>query len=242
MKPTPLLSSVLLTLSLALSAPGALAHVGHGDEFQAEGGVNRVEVKAETDSLLGIEVNPIEAAADGSAAVLIPVTALVDDAGRQLVFVQYENFYEPVPVTTGTTQGDLVEVTEGLSVGEQLVTQGSLSLYAESRKTQTAEAAVSPEAVVTPETHAQADAEGIPHSHDAAGNQVESSEAATPSSEFAQQTEAEAQPSRGFPVALLVGLGAVAAVGTGTMAVLSSGRKKKSKFSEGTYSDKRGDY
>ena len=228
MKPTPLLSSVLLTLSLSLSALApSLAHVGHGDEFQAEGGINRVEVKAETDSLLGIEVNPIEAAADGSGAVLIPVTALVDDAGRQLVFVQYENFYEPVPVTTGATQGDLVEVTEGLSVGEQLVTQGSLSLYAESRKTQTAEA--TPAAV--DEAHAQADAQGTPHSHDADGNLVESSELESSetvaSNEFVQQTDAEAQPSSGFPVVLLVGLGIVAAAGTGTMAVLSS-RKKKS--------------
>lgn len=219
MKPTPLLSSILLTLSFSLGAPVTLAHVGHGDEFQAEGGVNRVEVKAKTDSLLGIEVNPIEATADGSGAVLIPVTALVDDNGRQLVFVQYENFYEPVDVTIGSTQGDLIAITDGLSVGEQLVTQGSLTLYAESRKTQTAE--------TTPdEAHAQADAEGNPHSHDADGNLVESSEPVA-SSEFVQPVEAEAQPSRGFPVVLLVGLGLVAAAGTGTMAVLSS-RKKKS--------------
>lgn len=205
MKPTPLLSSVLLTLSLAWSAPTVFAHVGHGDEFQAEGGINRVEVKAETDSLLGIEVTPIEPATDGSTTVLIPVTALVEDAGRQLVFVQYENFYEPVPVTTGATQGDLIEVTEGLSVGEQLVTQGSLSLYAESRKTQTAEAATSPETIVTPQNPAQAD-----------GNLAESS-----------KPVAETQPSSRFPVVLLAGVGIVAVAGTGTIAVLSR-RKKNS--------------
>jgi cation efflux system membrane fusion protein len=209
MKPTLLLSSVLLTLGVALSAPHTLAHVGHGDEFQSEGGVNRVEVKAETDSLLGIEVTPIEAAVDGSGAVLIPVTALVDDNGRQLVFVQYETFYEPVDVTVGSTQGDLIAVTDGLTVGEQLVTHGSLTLYAESRKTQTAEAA--PAAV----DEAEAD-----------GNPVESSEPVA-SSDFVQPVEADAQPSSGFPVVLLVGLGVVAAAGTGTMAVLSS-RKKKS--------------
>ena len=209
MKPTLLLSSVLLTLGVALSAPHTLAHVGHGDEFQSEGGVNRVEVKAETDSLLGIEVTPIEAAVDGSGAVLIPVTALVDDNGRQLVFVQYETFYEPVDVTVGSTQGDLIAVTDGLTVGEQLVTQGSLTLYAESRKTQTAEAA--PAAV----DEAEAD-----------GNPVESREPVA-SSVFVQPVEADAQPSSGFPVVLLVGLGVVAAAGTGTMAVLSS-RKKKS--------------
>ena len=80
MKRLPLLSSVL-ALSLALSTPAALAHVGHGDEFQAEGGVNRVEVNAETDPLLGIQVSPI--AADSSGAVMIPVTALVEDGDRQ---------------------------------------------------------------------------------------------------------------------------------------------------------------
>lgn len=135
MKRLSLVSSIL-AFGLAVSAPTALAHVGHGDEFQAEGGVNRVEVKSETDALLGIQVTPIESVTDG--AVMIPVSALVEDNGRQLVFVEYENFYEPVDVVTGETQGEFIEVLDGLSVGEQLVAQGSLSLYAESRKTQTA--------------------------------------------------------------------------------------------------------
>ncbi len=98
------LSSVL-AVSLTIAAPGAIAHVGHGDEFQAEGGVDRVEVNQQTDALLGIQVTPIEAAAARANGVMIPVTALVEDNGRQLVFVQYENFYEPVPVGTGAIQG-----------------------------------------------------------------------------------------------------------------------------------------
>ena len=102
--PKPVLEAVLITVLLLAVPKPAIAHVGHGDEFQAEGGVNRVEVKAETDSLLGIEVTPIESIADGSATVLIPVTALVDDSGKEMVFVQYENFYEPVPVTTATAR------------------------------------------------------------------------------------------------------------------------------------------
>lgn len=153
MKRLPLLSFAL-ALSLALSTPAALAHVGHGDEFQAEGGVDRVEINAETDPLLGLQVSPIEAAADGSSAVMIPVSALVEDGDRQLVFVQYENFYEPVPVTTGAIEGEMIEILEGVSVGEQLVTQGSLSLYAESRKSQTAEA--EPEVAEAPVETAEA--------------------------------------------------------------------------------------
>ncbi len=140
------LATSVLALSLTFTAPsGVFAHVGHGDEFQAEGGIDRVAVNAETDAMLGIVVEPITANPEGNGGVYIPVTALVEADGQSLVFVRYENFYEPVTVTTGATQGELIGVTEGLSVGEQLVTQGSLSLYAESRKTQTATAPETPE-------------------------------------------------------------------------------------------------
>ncbi|MEM9538526.1 MAG: cobalt transporter [Cyanobacteria bacterium P01_E01_bin.42] len=206
MKPLPLLSSVL-AVSLAIASP-AFAHAGHGDEFQATGGVNRVEVKTETDSLLGIQVEPIQTTVEGTSNVLIPVTALVDDNGRQLVFVQYENFYEPVDVTTGATQGELIEVTQGLSIGEKLVTQGSLSLYAESRKTQTSEPDTETASTPTEEAHAQADAEGIPHSHDEAGNLVET------------------EQSSGFPTIAVVAIGGGAALAIGLFAFLGGGKKK----------------
>ena len=134
MKPVQLISSVL-AVGLVVGAPSiVLAHAGHGDEFQSEGGIGRVQVKAETDQMLGIVVEPIAPAPDGGSAVMIPATALVDADGQQLVFVKYEDFYEPVEVTTGTAQGELIEVTQGLTVGENLVTQGGLSLYAESKK------------------------------------------------------------------------------------------------------------
>lgn len=174
MKPTPFMSCILV-LSLAVSTPTVVfSHVGHGDEFHSEGGVQRVKVNPETDQMLGILVTPIKTA-DESDAVMVPVTALVDADGKQLVFVQYENFYEPVPVKTGATKGELIEVTEGLSVGEKLVTQGGLSLFAESRKTQTTTASPSPAAtassdsVASPqsdEAHALAHAQGKDHHHE----------------------------------------------------------------------------
>jgi membrane fusion protein, cation efflux system len=134
MKPMQIISSIL-AVGLLIGAPTiVLAHAGHGDEFQSEGGIGRVQVKAETDQMLGIAVEPIAAAPDGSSTVMIPVTALVDADGQQLVFVKSDDFYEPVEITTGGTQGDLVEVTQGLTVGENLVTQGGLSLYSESLK------------------------------------------------------------------------------------------------------------
>jgi membrane fusion protein, cation efflux system len=134
MKPIQIISSIL-AVGLLIGAPTiVLAHAGHGDEFQSEGGIGRVQVKAETDQMLGIAVEPIAPASDGSSAVMIPVTALVDADGQQLVFVKSNDFYEPVKITTGATQGELVEVTQGLTVGENLVTQGGLSLYSESLK------------------------------------------------------------------------------------------------------------
>lgn len=213
------LISYLLAASVAIATPPPVfAHAGHGDEFQADGGINRVKVNAETDSLLGLKVAPIAPAA--GAAVMIPVTALVDANGKQLVFVQYENFYEPVPVTVGATKGDMVEVTKGLSVGEKLVTQGSLSLYAESRKTQTAaspaasaSAPVASAASAPPATtHAQADAQGLPHNHDAAGNLVQSGQTAAPS---------------GSALGLLAAVGGVVLLLVGGIVIAMSNRKKQ---------------
>ncbi len=151
------LVSPLLAAALTLSMSSAVsAHVGHGDEFQATGGIERVKVNATTDKQLGIEVKAIAPDKGASKAVLIPVTALVDADGKQLVFVQYQDFYEPVPVKTGSTKGDLIEITEGLSVGEKLVTQGSLTLYAESRKTKPTNTAASPSATPIAKTEAPA--------------------------------------------------------------------------------------
>ncbi|MGQ4649897.1 cobalt transporter [Lyngbya aestuarii] len=217
-----LLISSILAASLASSTPTVVfAHVGHGDEFQATGGIQRVEVNPETDQLLGIVVTPIAQSAEGGAGVMVPVTALVDANGKQLVFVQYENFYEPVEITTGATKDELIEVTQGLSVGEKLVTQGSLSLYAESRKTQTADVATSSDLSVSPQTnkaHAQADAQGLPHSHDASGNMTE------------QPREVAPQKS-GLPMGILAAVGGGAVLLVGAIAVMGS-RKKKSIFSD----------
>jgi cation efflux system membrane fusion protein len=123
------LEIVLLTTTLLFATPEInQAHVGHGDEFQATGGIEKVEVKPGTDELLGITVTPIDKAAPNGPGVMIPINSLVDADGKQLVFVQYKNYYEPVRVTTGITQGEYIQVTKELSMGEKLVTQGSLSL------------------------------------------------------------------------------------------------------------------
>ncbi|MCT7956851.1 cobalt transporter [Laspinema palackyanum] len=212
-----LIRTVLIT-TVVLSLPKlALSHVGHGDEFQATGGIERVEVNPETDPMLGIVVTPIAPAADGSASILVPITALVNAEDQPLVFVQYQNFYEPVPVTTGATQGELIEVIEGLSVGENLVTEGSLSLYAESRKTQTPETAATPEATATPEPVVT---QSTPLIEDPAPQPLET----------AQQPLATPATESGFPIGWLVGI-AIAVILVVTPIALISTRKKSSVLS-----------
>jgi membrane fusion protein, cation efflux system len=202
-----LLKSLLITMLLVSMAKPVFSHVGHGDEFQAEGGIQRVQVNTQTDSMLGIVVTPISSTTDGSSAVMIPVTALVDADGKPLVFVKYQNFYEPVPVITGASRGELIEVTQGLSVGEQLVTQGSLSLYAESRKTQTADAtAPSPAPISSPPT------DPVDVQANATGQVVSQSSETTP-------------PSDGFPMGILAALGGVAVLLVGGMTI--AGKRKK---------------
>ena len=209
MKPISIISSIL-TIGLAVTTPNlVLAHVGHGDEFQAEGGIERVQVNPETDTMLGIVVTPIEQATTDGNGVMVPATALVDSDGKQLVFVLYENFYEPVRVTTGATEGELIEVTEGLSVGEQLVTQGSLSLYAESRKTQTADVAASPEPI-----DQQTDEAPAP----------EITEIEEISDNVALQPGETTQESGGFPMGILAALGGGVALVVGAFAVV--GKRK----------------
>lgn len=194
-----LYQSAVIAAVLTVSAP-AIAHVGHGDEFEATGDIQRIEVRSETDSQMGIQVAPIEPAADGSAAVLIPATALIEADGGSYAFVEYENFYEPVPVTTGTSQGELIEITEGLSVGEQLVTQGGLSLYAQSRRAQPSEVAEAEVAAASTDGEA------------AIASSIEES----PTSEATES---------GFPILPVAGVGVVALLaGGGALAVANSGK------------------
>ena len=211
MKPVAIISSIL-TIGLAVTTPNlVLAHVGHGDEFQAEGGIERVQVNPETDSMLGIVVTPIEQATTDGNGVMVPATALVDSDGKQLVFVQYENFYEPVPVTTGASEGELIEVTEGLSVGEQLVTQGSLSLYAESRKTQTVDVAASPEAI-----DQQTDETPAP----------EITEIEEISDSVALQSGETTEESGGFPMGILAAIAGGAVLVVGAIAFMGNRKNK----------------
>ena len=117
----------------------AMAHVGHGDEFQQQGNVRQVKASAEIDSLLGITTAP---ATEAGGVVSIPVAAVVDADGKPLAFVKSGTTYDPVFLQTGASQGDQIAITDGsIAPGDDVVTQGTLSLYAESKKSQRAVAA-----------------------------------------------------------------------------------------------------
>jgi len=151
------------TLALGGFSP-AVAHVGHGDEFQQQGNVRQVKASAEIDSMLGITTAP---ATEAGGVVLIPVAAVVDADGKPLAFVKSGTTYDPVFIQTGASQGDQIAITDGsISPGDNVVTQGALSLYAESKKSQSAVAATgespapSSDAPATPATAAPPAAAG----------------------------------------------------------------------------------
>ena len=57
---------------------------------------------------------------------VVPAAAVVDDAGRPIVFVQLEGeTFERRAVTLGARSGDLIQITEGVKSGDRVVTKGA---------------------------------------------------------------------------------------------------------------------
>jgi RND family efflux transporter MFP subunit len=62
----------------------------------------------------------------GSKRPAVPETAIVDDAGRPVVFVQVEGeAFARRPVTLGSREGGDVEILDGIHAGERVVTRGA---------------------------------------------------------------------------------------------------------------------
>jgi len=60
------------------------------------------------------------------ALVSVPVSAIVDDGGRPVVFVQRDGeSFERRPVRTGAAAGNYVQVVEGLKAGDRVVSRGA---------------------------------------------------------------------------------------------------------------------
>ncbi len=134
----PLAATASLAAAALLIGSPALAHVGHGDEFQNQGNVRQVKAKADTDTLLGVTAEKPQQGPDGLS---VPATAVVDADGKPVIFVKTATTYDPVYVETGANQGDRVVVTSGIDPTDDVVVAGALSLYAESKKTQQSQTA-----------------------------------------------------------------------------------------------------
>ena len=74
-----------------------------------------------------------------TAVVAIPTTAIVEANGKKLVYVQSGDTFQAVEVSLGRTTGDLAEVKAGLFVGDRVVTQRGMLLYAQSLRGSTIE-------------------------------------------------------------------------------------------------------
>lgn len=66
----------------------------------------------------------------------IPQSAIVDIQGQEIVYLQNgNNLYQPIEVTFGQTFEDKIEVKKGLFVGDRVVVEGGIMLYAQSLRT-----------------------------------------------------------------------------------------------------------
>lgn len=68
-------------------------------------------------------------------AIVIPVSALVDEQGQSVVYVKYDDYYQPIVVKTGLKTAGEVEITDGLYEGDELVIHGADQLRAHSMLT-----------------------------------------------------------------------------------------------------------
>ncbi len=103
-----------------------------------EGETRVVPVKAQIDNPGGV-LKPgmfaeLEVLTDqtSSATLAIPSAAVVEANGKQQVYVQNGDAFQPVEVSLGQTSGDIVEVKSGLFEGDMVVTQRAPQLYAQS--------------------------------------------------------------------------------------------------------------
>ena len=64
----------------------------------------------------------------------IPRSSVVDINGKEIVYVKNGNSFQAIEPEFGQTSGNLIEVTSGLFLGDEIVTQRGLQLYAQSLK------------------------------------------------------------------------------------------------------------
>ena len=70
------------------------------------------------------------------AAISLPQSAVLDDGGKKIVFVQTDKGYEKHIVTVGIESDDRVEILDGLQAGDKVVVKGNYLLLQQSQPQQ----------------------------------------------------------------------------------------------------------
>ncbi|TAE95134.1 MAG: efflux RND transporter periplasmic adaptor subunit, partial [Oscillatoriales cyanobacterium] len=127
-------SSVFATANINRTFRGKISFIGS----IVEGETRAVPVKALLDNPERI-LKPgmfaeLEIFTDKTATniLAIPVSAVVEANGKQLVYVKNGDAFQAMEVALGKTSGDLVEIKSGLFEGDLIVTQRAPQLYAQS--------------------------------------------------------------------------------------------------------------
>ncbi|MDE7404520.1 MAG: efflux RND transporter periplasmic adaptor subunit, partial [Lachnospiraceae bacterium] len=82
----------------------------------------------DSDVILGVEAKVIISTAQEKNAVLIPVTAVNVDMDGEFVYVVEENILVKKRIVTGISSDTMIQVTEELAEGEQIVTDVTTGL------------------------------------------------------------------------------------------------------------------
>ena len=139
--------------TVAISVPGRSAPI-HGTvsgtvapQFDATSQTAKVRVDVDNPHAIlrpGMFVDASVAAAS-SAAIAVPVDAVVDTGRSKRVFVERaDGTFEAREVETGWRSGDRVEILHGLAPGDRLVISGTFLLDSESRMRQSGAACPEP--------------------------------------------------------------------------------------------------
>lgn len=111
---------------------GKVSHVGMQVDPNTRTLPVRIEIKNPSWKLkpdmfarLSIETN------EPASSILVSKDAVIERNGHSMVFVKVKGGYQPTQVNLGRTFGDQVEILNGLSPGQIIVTRGAFQLAAE---------------------------------------------------------------------------------------------------------------
>lgn len=113
---------------------GQVGHIGASIDLDTRTGRVRIEVE-NTELLLRpgqfVTARLRPQSDDARTALTVPRTAIVQLEGRPAVFTRAGRGYRPQSVELGVTDGDNVEVRQGLHAGDNVVTEGAFALKSE---------------------------------------------------------------------------------------------------------------